>query len=433
MSHAPLNVLVAGAGIAGGSFVSCLLRALPDAQITLVERDPKPRLTGASVDIRSSAVDIIKWMGIEDEIRANGTNEEGVRFVNGKGGEVATFWATGRTDVQSITSEFEIFRGKIAEILLRPALEREQVKMMFDESVDRYKEKDDGVMVTFKKSKETKKYDLLVAADGLRSKIRGQMLDLPPKEQIHGEGMHAAYFTIPGDLLGGSKLALWYNDTKGRCVFLRPDPNPKGATRGNLINATTKSQLETRARLDDAMLESHEAYMTLLEEIFADAGWRTKEVLKGMRQSDDFYCSLFAQVWSEQLVSKRVVLVGDAGYATPGIGTSFAIIGGYVLAGELLRSRIDSQEFGDMSEALKRYEEIMLPFVKGFRQDNSVPQLLNPQTWWGLGIRNALLSVVGTLRLDRAAMWAFGGSDKNPAIPEYPWPERVEKTHLNKA
>ena len=77
--------------------------------------------------------------------------------------------------------------------------------------------------------------------------------------------------------------------------------------------------------------------------------------------------------------------------------------------------------------------EIMLPFVKGFRQDNSVPQLLNPQTWWGLGIRNALLSVVGTLRLDRAAMWAFGGSDKNPAIPEYPWPERVEKTHLNKA
>ena len=48
----------------GTVFAFWLLRANPNANITIVERDPTLRLTGASVDIRSSAVDIIKWMGM---------------------------------------------------------------------------------------------------------------------------------------------------------------------------------------------------------------------------------------------------------------------------------------------------------------------------------------------------------------------------------
>jgi 2-polyprenyl-6-methoxyphenol hydroxylase-like FAD-dependent oxidoreductase len=83
-----LNVLISGSGIAGSVFAFWLLRAYPNANITIVERDPSPRLTGAGVDIRSSAVDIINWMGAEQGIRNQMTNEEGMQVVDVNGNAV---------------------------------------------------------------------------------------------------------------------------------------------------------------------------------------------------------------------------------------------------------------------------------------------------------------------------------------------------------
>ena len=168
------------------------------------------------------------------------------------------------------------------------------------------------------------------------------------------------------------------------------------------------------------MREGNESYMTLLEELFRDAGWLAPEVLRGMRESEDFYCSLFAQVRSPTLQADRVVLLGDAGYATQGFGTSLAIIGGYVLAGELL-SHPD-----DIQTALKRYEEIMLPFVKSVQFDDSIFALANPQTQWGIGIRDAILSFVTWSKLDKLLMnvgAAVGFTEKKLAMPDYHWPD----------
>ncbi|KAI4173818.1 MAG: hypothetical protein LQ346_008340 [Caloplaca aetnensis] len=416
-----LNILVAGSGIAGGAFAFCLLRAYPDANITIIERDPALRLTGASVDIRTSAVDIIKWMGIEPTIREHTTNEKGVSFVDANGKAVATFEATGNTNSQSLTSEYEIFRGALAKILLDPVIDR--VTTIFDETVDHYEQHDDGVVVTFAKSKEVKKYDLLVAADGLRSKIRGAMLNTKPEEHICGGSSHAAFFTIKKDLLQGGQLAKWYNAPMGRTIFLRPDPDPAGRTRGHFLTITTDKDLERRKRLDDALRQGNESYMKLMEELYEDAGWLAPEVLQAMRESDDFYCSLFAGVRSPKLQQGRVVLLGDAGYATPGIGTSLAIVGGYVLAGELLN------HLGDVHAALKGYENIMIPHVNclpGVETMDSGMQWMTPQTWWGISIRNVLLGVVTTLKLDKLGMLVASATgfaaEKKVAMPEYPWP-----------
>ncbi|KAK4691453.1 hypothetical protein P7C71_g5549, partial [Lecanoromycetidae sp. Uapishka_2] len=414
-----LNILISGSGIAGSVFAFWLLRAYPNANITIVERDPSLRLTGASVDIRSSAVDIIKWMGAEQEIRNQTTKEEGVQFVEENGTAVATFRATGNSDVQSMTSEYEIFRGMLAKIFIDPIVDR--VKVVFDESVDHFEQRDDGVAVTFAKSKETKTYDLLVAADGLGSKIRGMMLNSKPREQIVGGDVHAAYFTIKSDLLQGGRLAKWYNATGGRAIFLRPDPDPAGRTRGNLIKVTADGDIETKERLDKALREGNESYMKLMEEIFRDAGWMAPEVLKGMRESDDFYCSLFAQIRSPKLQDGRVVLLGDAGYATPGFGTSLAIIGGYVLAGEL------SSNPDNFNTALERYEEIMLPFTKDSQFGTTAIKLLNPQTLWGVRISRAILRLVTWTMLDKLAMTVapmLGFAEKKAPMPDYQWPTK---------
>ncbi|KAK0101983.1 hypothetical protein ONS96_005951 [Cadophora gregata f. sp. sojae] len=416
-SMSKLKVLISGSGIAGSVFASCLLRAYPNANITIVERDPTLRLTGASVDIRSSAVDIIKWMGVEGEIRKKTTKEEGMQLLQENGKEIATFKATGRTDVQSITSEYEIFRGELAKIFIDPVID--QVKVIFGETVESFEEQDDGVVVTLAKSKTVEKYDLLVAADGLRSKIRGKLLNANPADQLHDEGLHVAYFTIKGDLLNGSLLAKGVSATGGRSVNLRPDPHPEGRTRAMFMNVTWNSNVEMKARLNKALKEGNESYMTLMEELYSDMGWLTPEVLRGMRDSDNFYCSLFAQTRSPILHDRHVVLLGDAGYATPGFGTSLAIIGGYVLAGELLRSD------GDVKQALEGYSGLMLPFVKGSQGNDIAMQLFQPQSWWGIWIRNSLLRFVTTLRLDKLAMNAsamLGFTEKKAPLPDYPWP-----------
>ena len=411
------NILISGSGIAGSVLASWLLRAYSNATITIVERAPSFRLTGASVDIRSSAVDIIKWMGAEQEIRNHSTKEEGIQFVKADGKPVATFAATGRTDYQSVTSEFEIFRGALAHIFMSPIQDR--LNLIFDESVQSYEERDNKVFVTFKKSKEVKPYDMLVAADGLSSKIRGMMLDSKPEEQIDDEGIHVAYFTLKSDLLEGGRLAKWYSAPGGRCVFLRPDPNPAGRTRGNLMYVTTKKDVEKKKILNQALRDGNERYMLLMEELYQDAGWLTTEVLRGMHESDDFYCSPFAQVKSPRLQTGRVVLLGDAGYARPGFGTSLAIIGGYILAGELLNHQ------GDVEAATKGYEELMVPFVNNCQRGSGAMQWINPQTQFGIEIRNAVLGFVTGMKLDKLAMSAaaaLGFAETKVAMPDYQWP-----------
>ncbi|TKA38527.1 hypothetical protein B0A54_09462 [Friedmanniomyces endolithicus] len=370
MSPSAPNILISGSGIAGSVFAFWLLRAYPSANITIVERSPSLRLTGASVDIRSSAVDIIQSMNLEAEIRRNCTGEKGLSFVRSDGSPIATLGATGRTDVQTITSEFEIFRGALASIFMNPIKAR--VKLIFNESVADFHqdEKRDTVDVTFATSQQTKTYDLLVAADGVFSRIRSKILhSSDPREQVRDKGVHVAYFTIHKDLLHG-QYAKWHNDTRGRAVFLRPDPHPSGRTRANLMIISSPEDVERKARLDRALSEGNESYMRLMEEYFQDCGWLSQEVLAGMRESEDVYCSPQAA-----------------------------------------------------------YEGLMQPFVgNNDGAGGQAMQYLNPQTAWGIGVRDAVLRVMGFIMWSGVAqlvlsvvVWS-GWKEKKLAMPAYPWP-----------
>jgi 2-polyprenyl-6-methoxyphenol hydroxylase-like FAD-dependent oxidoreductase len=79
-----------------------------------------------------------------------------------------------------------------------------------------------------------------------------------------------------------------------------------------------------------------------------------------MRERPDFYCDTMAQIRRPHWSKGCVTLVGDAAYsATPmsGQGTSIAIVGAYILAGELLEAR------GDYQTAFSNYEKLMRPFA----------------------------------------------------------------------
>ena len=92
------------------------------------------------------------------------------------------------------------------------------------------------------------------------------------------------------------------------------------------------------------------------------------------------YFDAVGQVTAPRWSSGRVVLLGDAAYCPSplgGGGTSLALIGAYVLAGEL------ASRPGDTAGALHRYEELLRPATE---QAQKLPPLTlaNPRTRAGI-------------------------------------------------
>ncbi|MFH0518551.1 hypothetical protein ACHBTE_15395 [Streptomyces sp. M41] len=98
----------------------------------------------------------------------------------------------------------------------------------------------------------------------------------------------------------------------------------------------------------------------IIAERFAGEGWEIPWLLTEMRAAEDFLFDTDAQVVMDTWANGRVVLLGDAGCCaapTSGRGTSQALVGAYVPAGE--PARADS----DHTAAFIAYEQAMRPFV----------------------------------------------------------------------
>ncbi len=156
-------------------------------------------------------------------------------------------------------------------------------------------------------------------------------------------------------------------------------------------------------------------------QIFKGAGWKTDEVVKGMMQAEDFYANEIVQVKTPSLYRGRFVLVGDAGYAPgfTGTGTTLAIAGAYLLAGEVGRRK------GNLASGLRGYEERMRPIIDDLQKvPPLVPTIFAPQTAWGLWLRNNIFAFIAWTRIlefaQRFVAGAFATTDKY-RLPDYEW------------
>ena len=110
-------------------------------------------------------------------------------------------------------------------------------------------------------------------------------------------------------------------------------------------------------------------------------------MLAELESLDDFYLDAIAQVQMKgRYTAGRVALVGDAGYGNTlgGFGTGLAVVGAYVLAGELAVAD------GDHEAAYARYDEIMRRYAK-IAGNSNAGRFMAPKTAWGIRGRNWLL------------------------------------------
>lgn len=139
-----------------------------------------------------------------------------------------------------------------------------------------------------------------------------------------------------------------------------------------------------------------------------------------MIEAEDFYANEIVQVKPPNLSRGRFVLVGDAGYAAAlGSGTTLAIAGAYVLAGEVGKHK------GDLAGALKAYEAQMRPMIDDLQKIPLLfPTLMAPQTVWGIWLQNHIFAFITWSRILEFAQRFFSGSFANSnkyRPPEYEW------------
>lgn len=333
------KILVIGASIAGPTI--CYWLKKYGFNPTLIERSKKLRTGGHAIDIRGIAADIVKKMDIYDSICAKRTSVLSTRYVDADGqtlseeqGEKARFREG---------DDVEIVRGELVNILLQAI---PNVPCHFDKEIISLTQKDQFVEITFKDG-QIERYDLVIGADGLHSSTR-RMTFSNEDCQFFNLGSYISIFSIPNYLHLNKIDVSFGKDQKFIAMNSDKDPDKAFAT----------FAFRSKKILSDIANEKRQK--KCLRDCFYDLGWESNKILELMNDSDNFYFDIMAQIKMDSWTKGRVALLGDAGYcASPlsGQGTNLAIVGAYILAGELKSAE------GDYSLAFKRYNELIRPLV----------------------------------------------------------------------
>ncbi|MGW0660970.1 FAD-dependent monooxygenase [Streptodolium elevatio] len=341
------EILICGAGIAGPALAYWLRRG--GFTVTIVERAPAPRPGGQTVDLRGAGRTVVERMGLMDQARAQSVDQRGLALVDASGRTTARLPADGFGG-EGIVSEIEILRGDLARLLYEATLP--DTEYLFDDTVTDIHQDTDAVTATFENA-APRRFGLVVGADGPHSVVRALAFG-PERDFVHPIGLYTAWFTAL-DSLDLDGWFLMHNAPGGLVVSARPGRLPGEINAG----ISFRSPPLTYDRRDTT------AQQELVARRFAHVGWETPRLLRAMHTAPDFLFDSMGQVRLDSWSRGRVALLGDAGYcATPltGLGTSLALVGAYVLAGELAAAK------GDHGAALRRYDTVMRPYVRQAQQ-----------------------------------------------------------------
>lgn len=401
-----LKILICGAGIAGPALAYWLVRN--GHRVTIVERFPALRETGAQVDLRGQGIESARRMGLLDAIKTKLVDEPGVAFVDTKSKVKAMIMAnTTGQGPQSLTSEFEIMRGDLVRILFDAT--KDNVEYRFNMSVDRF-DQDEEHVIAHLTNGASEEFDILVGADGQGSHIRKAILPAAT-DPYRRMGIHMAYWFIP-------RIA---SDNNIRDTYIAPG--------GKMIMRRSHNPTETQVYFV-MREESHEASAIHREPVerqkafwakrFHDAGWQAERFIQGMNSADFFYSQEVLQVCIDQWSDRRVVLLGDAAHcASPfsGMGISGSLVGAYVLAGEISRNS------ENLPQAFANYDAALRPFINEI-QGSVKPFLLRlgmPKARWQVEAFHAATALALRLRIPQLiAKISPEDRDGGWLLPDYP-------------
>jgi 2-polyprenyl-6-methoxyphenol hydroxylase-like FAD-dependent oxidoreductase len=336
------RILVSGASIAGPTVAYWLDRFGFD--VTVVERAASLRGGGYPIDVRGPAVEVARRMGMLPGLRKAHIQAKRITFLHPDGSVAGTIRPEALTGGVE-HADIELPRGELTELLYE-LTRNGAIRYQFNDAIAALDQDADGVAVTFA-SGATGYFDVVIGADGIHSQTR-HLLFGPEAPFTHYLGYCYNGFSMP-NFLGLSHESVAYA-TPGRYAVLSAVKNSP-TLHAFLIVASEEAPV---IRHQDSV-----AHRRRTAQQFAGSAWVVPKLVAAMREADDFYFDVVSQVRLDHWSKGRVVLVGDAAFAPSflsGQGSSLAMIGAYILAGELATRAAPADAFA-------HYEALMRPFA----------------------------------------------------------------------
>lgn len=335
------RILISGASIAGPTLGFWL--AQYGFEVTIVERASEIRLGGHAVDMRGATIDVVKQMGIYEAVSKCHIANLPATILN-ENGEIIDEMIPEEVGLNA-GDDRELLRSDLNQILFTATADT--CEYIFNESIRSIDDRNDSIFVEFKTS-EAREFDIVVGADGLHSNVRSLVFG---KEEVYSHNLGDYYFAICS-----IKTAL--NVDKKQFFYSKP---------GKMVQVIC-SQSSQKPKVLFAF-QAHDfefdykniaKQKEIVTKIFADCVWVVPELLEEMKKSPDFYFDEIKQIRMDCWHKNRTILLGDSAFSpclASGQGTGLAMIGAYVLAGELMLAK------GDYALAFAAYEKELRNFV----------------------------------------------------------------------
>jgi 2-polyprenyl-6-methoxyphenol hydroxylase-like FAD-dependent oxidoreductase len=334
------NVLISGASFAGLATAYWMNKL--GYKVTIVEISKDLKKGGTPVNIGDDVADIVKRMGLFEQIQAHRLRMEGVEVKNADDVTEGSLQFPPGAAPSEI--DWEIERDTLLDLMFGAV--KDDVEFVFKNSIEALDQTENDVRVTFKDGLE-RSFALIFGCDGVHSRVR--------KLQFGDEGEYAyflgQYFsiTIVNELLIKEHTTQVYSEP-GKFVML----NAYNSKTDIVLCFSSENEIPYDYR-DEAQQRK------IISEQFAGQGWKTPDLLEKVENSTSFYFDKVCQIKMPSWTKGRVALVGDAAYcASPatGMGGSLAIIGAAALANAF------QKHDWNVELAFQEYNESFHPYIE---------------------------------------------------------------------
>ncbi len=332
MTRTADKVLIIGGGFSGMAAAIELRRQ--GVEVDLVEIDPGWRSYGAGISLGGATLRALRRLGVLEAFLERGAATDNVDIFIPNGVKVATL-PTPRLAGPDVPGNGGIMRPVLAQILAE-ATRAAGVTVRLGCTFTGIEQDAHGVDVTFSDDSHGR-YDLVIGADGLYSKVREAVFQDAPRPRYTGQGVWRAVLPRPPQVEGAM---MWVGDK------VKTGLNP--VSRDEMYLFVTEDRKENTHVAPAEFLAALKGLLArfpapLMQQVAAglDAG------------SQIVYRPLESLLMPRPWYQGRVVLVGDTVHATTphmAAGACIGIEDAIVLADEVGKG-------GTLAEALARYQE----------------------------------------------------------------------------
>lgn len=332
------NVLIVGSGAAGCA--AAILFARDGAAVDLIEIKPDLSALGSGITVQGNALRVLRQLGVWDEVATAGYafNTVGLRTPDGT---LLVEMEDVRTGGPDLPATVGMYRPALARILTEAAAAA-GTKLRYGTTVSSLTQDADGVDVTFSDGTSSR-YDLVVGADGVRSRVRS-LLGIELETRPTGMGIWRVFTSRPDSV---TRTDLYYH---GACYIAGYCPTADDSLYAYLVeDAQDRTGLTPSERLG-IMLDLAAHYHGPWDDI------RDQMTDPGTINYTRFESHLLPPPWNRG----RVVLIGDAVHTCPPTiaqGAALALEDAAVLADVLLAAGHLDQAAFDAFTA-RRYHRV---------------------------------------------------------------------------